>query len=123
MNSKRMMVTLLTAVMVWGASELAFAAEKGQAARPAPSMSGMGDMPMGYGMTGPGAMTGGGGMAGMMGMMQSCQRMMGGTMTGSAMLPRLPPGNEKLEFQMRAEMMQKLGEIAAKYGEKIKDDK
>lgn len=120
MNSKRMMVTLLTAVMVWGASEPAFAAEKGQAARPAPSLSGMGDMPMGHGMMGSDGMMGGGGM---MGMMQSCQRMMGGTMTGSAMLPRLPPGNEKLEFQMRAEMMQKLGEIAAKYGEKIKDDK
>jgi hypothetical protein len=42
---------------------------------------------------------------------------------GGAMMPQMPPGNEKLQFQMQAEMMQKMGEIAAKYAERIKEDK
>ena len=62
-------------------------------------------------------------MMGMMDMMHSCRSMMGGAMQGSAMLPRLPPGNEALEFQMRAEMMQKIGEIAVRYGQQIKPQK
>lgn len=44
-------------------------------------------------------------------------------MSGGAMMPQLPPGNEKLEFQMHAEMMQKMGEIAARYADKIKEAK
>ena len=36
-------------------------------------------------------------------------------------LPSLPPGNDKLELQMRAEMMQKVGEILAKYASQVKD--
>jgi hypothetical protein len=32
-----------------------------------------------------------------------------------AMMLQMPPGNEKLQFQIQAEMMQKMGEIAAKY--------
>lgn len=74
---------------------------------------------MGDGMMGGGGMTGGGGMGGMMDMMQSCQSMMGNSgMSGTAM-PKFPPGNEKLEAQMHAEMMQKMGEIAARYAERI----
>jgi hypothetical protein len=65
--------------------------------------------PMDHGMMGGG---------GMMNMMQDCQRMMGG-----ARMPKMPPGNEKLEFQMHAEMMQKMGEIAAKYAERIREGK
>ncbi len=56
--------------------------------------------------------------------MKSCQSMMDKAKTsGDAMAPQLPPGNEKLEFQMHAEMMQKMGEIAAKYADRIKDPK
>lgn len=54
-------------------------------------------------------------------MMRSCQSMMGGSAGTSAMTPpKLPPGNEKLEAQMHAEMMQKIGEIAARYVERSK---
>ncbi len=64
------------------------------------------------------------GMQGMMGMMQGCQGMMGGGMMGggmaSGMMPRLPAGNEKLQLQMWAEMMQKMGEIAGKYAGQVK---
>lgn len=74
---------------------------------------------MGDGMMGGGGMTGGGGMGGMMDMMKSCQSMMGNSgMSGTAM-PKFPPGNERLETQMHAEMMQKMGEIAARYAERI----
>lgn len=34
---------------------------------------------------------------------------------------QMPPGNERLEFRMHTEMMQKLGEIAAKYADRIKE--
>jgi len=82
-------------------------------------MQGMGDMRMAPGMMGADGTMGGG----MTGMMDSCQKMMGGATSRHAMMPRLPPGNEKLEFQMHAEMMQKMGEIAAKYADKIKEAK
>ena len=36
-------------------------------------------------------------------------------------LPSLPPGNDKLELQMQAEMMQKVGEILAKYAGQVKE--
>ena len=63
------------------------------------------------------------GMGDMMGMMKSCQSKMDGDQAPSALMPKLPPGNEKLEFQMQAEMMQKMGQIAAQYADKIKDAK
>ncbi len=52
--------------------------------------------------------------------------MMGGPMGGPMMprmvaLPSLPPGNAKLEMQMQAEIMQKVGEVIAKYAEQVKD--
>ena len=68
---------------------------------------------------------GGGGMCGgMMGKMGSGQGMMGkmGAPSGGPGMPKLPPGNEKLEFQMHAEMMQKIGEIALKYADRIKEN-
>lgn len=114
MSSKRMVVMVLAAVVA-GAGGLVGAAEPGQAAKPGSSMQGMGDMPMRRGMMGSDG--------GMMDMMNSCQKMMGGAMSGGAMMPQLPPGNEKLEFQMHAEMMQKVGEIAARYADKIKEAK
>lgn len=63
-----------------------------------------------------------GNMMGMMDMMGSCNRMMQGGMMGH-MLPQLPPGNEKLQLQMHAEVMQKIGEIEAKYANLIKEEK
>ncbi len=113
MMSKRMTMTLLTVALVSGAVGLAAAADPAPAK---PGMHGMGEMPMGQGMMG-------GGMMNMMGMMESCRKMMDGAVPGSATMPHLPPGNEKLEFQMHAEMMQKMGEIAAKYAERIKEAK
>jgi len=35
------------------------------------------------------------------------------------MIPRLPHGNEKLQLQMHAEILQKVGEIEAKYAAKL----
>jgi hypothetical protein len=66
------------------------------------------------------------GMHGKMGQhqgMMSCPMMSGGMgrgmgMTGHA-VPSLPPGNEKLQLQMHAEIMQKVGEIMAKYAGQI----
>lgn len=60
-----------------------------------------------------------GDMMGMKDMMGACNRMMQGGMTGH-MLPQLPPGNEKLQLQMHAEMLQKMGEIVARYADQIK---
>jgi hypothetical protein len=60
------------------------------------------------------------GMEGMMGMMGACQGMMGGHSAGTGFMPQLPPGNEKLQLQMSAEIMQKVGEITAKYANQIK---
>lgn len=63
---------------------------------------------------------------GMMGMMRGgagggCP-MMDGRMGGMGMMgmPTLPPGNEKLQLQMQAEMMQKMGETLAKYAARVR---
>lgn len=58
------------------------------------------------------------GMMGMMDMMQGCQSMMGGQ--GAGRVPRLPPGNEKLQAQMWGEIMQRTGEIVSKYAGQAK---
>ncbi len=55
---------------------------------------------------------------GMMNMMQGCERMMGAR--GGHAMPQLPPGNEKLQLQMHAEIMQRVGEILAKYAAQSK---
>ena len=59
------------------------------------------------------------------GSMEMCESMMGGGMMGhgmmgGGMMPQLPPGNEKLQVQMHAEIMQKVGEIVAKYAAQAK---
>lgn len=64
----------------------------------------------------------GGDMKGMMDMKGSCSRMMQGGMMGH-MFPQFPAGNEKLQLQMHAEIMQKIGEIEAKYVNLIKEDR
>ena len=65
-------------------------------------------------------MMGGAGMMGdsMMNMMQHCERMMAAR--GGHAMPQLPPGNEKLQLQMQAEMMQRMGEILSKYASQVK---
>jgi len=57
---------------------------------------------------------------GMMGGRMMPNGMMGrGMMSGRAMIPQLPAGNEKLQLKMQAEIMQKVGEILAKYADQI----
>jgi len=90
-------ITVLALATAFG-SGIALAAETTQ-----PPMHGM-----------PGMMAQDSGMMGMMG----CPMMSRGMM-GSAGLPMLPPGNEKLQLQMQAEIMQKVGEIMAKYSNQI----
>jgi len=109
MQVRRLSAVLFAAAMLPGAAALA------QSSKPAP---------MDHGMMGGGGMMGGsGGGMGMMNMMQECKRMMGDAAPRGARMPKMPPGNEKLEFQMHAEMMQKMGEIAAKYAERIREGK
>jgi hypothetical protein len=100
MRLKRLFAIALAAAMVSGG--LAIAQQPPQ--KPAPAAPGGAQGSMEHGMMG------------MMNMMQDCQRMMAGA---GAMMPKMPPGNEKLQFQMHAEMMQKVGEIAAQYAERI----
>ena len=69
---------------------------------------------------GMGGMMGAPGMGGTMGMMQGCREMMRDSGHG---LPHLPPGNEKLELQMHADMMKAMGDILAKYAARLPDKK
>jgi len=102
MHVKRLISTLSVTAILFIAAGAVFAQQQD---KPAPGTMG-------------GAMMGGGMMGGsMMDMMQGCHRMMGGGM----MPHQLPPGNEKLQLQMQAEMMQKMGEILAKYAGQIKE--
>jgi len=61
-----------------------------------------------------------GGMGGMMGMMQGCPMMQTGGGHGMA---HLPPGNEKLELQMHADMMRAMSDIMSKYAARLPDKK
>lgn len=117
MELKRTFVMLASAMLLSAASTTALSQQA--PAKPVPGEA----RSMDHGMMGGrgGMMQGGGDMMGMMNMMQGCERMMTSSATGSATMPKMPPGNEKLEFQMRAEMMQKMGEIAAKYASQVKD--
>jgi hypothetical protein len=67
---------------------------------------------------GRGGMTGGMMGHGGMDMMKHCEQMMGAR--GAHPVPQLPPGNEKLQLQMHAEMMQRMGEILSKYAAQVK---
>lgn len=47
---------------------------------------------------------------------------MGGMMMPAMVpVPMLPPGNAKLQVQMQAEIMQKVGEIVARYAQQVKE--
>ena len=116
----RIAYALAAVLFATGTASSAFAAEADQ-------------MPM-RGMMGQGAQ-GAMGHHGMMGEQQGMMNcpMMGGGMRGGMMggggmrggmmgshgLPALPPGNEKLQLQMQAEIMQKVGEILAKYAAQV----
>ena len=62
-----------------------------------------------------------GGMGGMMGMMQGCRDMM--PSGGGHGMPHLPPGNEKLELQMHADMMRAIADVLGKYAARLPDKK
>lgn len=104
MRMKPLLITTSTAVMLFAGAP-AVAQQPGT--KPAPGRDGM---PMEHQ-----GMMGGGGM---MNMMQHCERMMGAR--GGHAMPQLPPGNEKLQLQMQAEIMQKVGEILGKYAAQVK---
>ena len=117
MNRQSIKAALLVAASSTLVGAVAVAAEP--ASKPEANTAGKADMHRGM-MGG----SSGGSMMDMMGMMQSCQAMMGsGGMHGDAASFKLPPGNEKLEAQMHAEMLQKMGEIATKYADRIKEGK
>ncbi len=112
MQPKSILIMLVLATLA-SASSLAAAADKKQGGQPVGNMPGMEKMDTDHGMMRGGMMGGG-----MMDMMQGCRQMM-----SSATMPQLPAGNEKLQMQMQAEMMQKTGEILGRYADRIKDEK
>ena len=123
----RLAYTLAAVLLATAAAPSALAADAGQM----PMQGMMGDGPQGaaghHGMMGQ--------QRGMMGQQQGMMNcpMMGGGMRGGMMggggmrggmmgshgLPALPPGNEKLQLEMQAEIMQKVGEILAKYAAQV----
>lgn len=114
MNVNRRTVYAVIAGLVIGAGVLSYAADSEAQMGDPKSQQGMRDKPGMQGMQG---------MHEMMGMMRACPMMSGGGMMGgmsAGMMPQLPPGNEKLQLQMWAEMMQKMGEIAGKYAAQVK---
>jgi hypothetical protein len=113
MHVRHTVAAISAVVMLVGTSAAVFAQSP---VKPVPGAPGA-EESMDRGMMGGGMM--GGDMRGMMNMMRGCERMSGST-AGGAMMPELPPGNEKLQFQMHAEMLQKMGEIAEKYAARIK---
>jgi hypothetical protein len=118
---KSISIKLALAGMACAAATVALAAAPMQegAAHAAPTHPPM----MGGKMMGGGKKDGGMMGGDMMGMMRNCQSMMGASGEGAGPMHgmRMPPGNEKLELQMHAEMMQKMGEIAARYADRIKE--
>ena len=112
---KRIIVSVLSVMLLTGGT-WSVAAEKAEPNRPPMTMHGKEGMSMGKGMEGME------GMMGMMDMMGTCNRTMQGGMVGH-MMPQLPAGNEKLQLQMQAEIMQKMGETLAKFAAQIKDEK
>jgi len=63
------------------------------------------------------------GMSGMMGGMQGCPMMGGGGGRMAHGMPHLPPGNEKLEMQMHADMMRAIADVMTKYAARLPDKK
>lgn len=63
------------------------------------------------------------GSGGMMQMMEHCQQMMAERGGGPRGMPQLPPGNEKLQMQMHADMMRAMADIMSKYAARLPDRK
>lgn len=112
MQRKHLIATTVAIVILIGSGAVIGAQERPSPERPMPNMEQMPGGMMGGGMMG-------GGMMGMMDMMATCSRMMGSGMAGAGVIPQLPPGNEKLQLQMHAEIMQRVGEILSKYAAKV----
>ena len=72
---------------------------------------------------GQGASGMGQGMGGMTGMMQGCPMMRGAGGGRGQGMAHLPPGNEKLEMQMHADMMRAMADIMTKYAARLPDKK
>ena len=107
MDTQRSRIGLALALALALASPLAPAADTAPAAPPAP-VAGPGP--------GPGGMQGmGGGRMGKRCPMHGMKHAMGPRVP----MPRLPPGNDKLQMQMEAEILQKVGEIQAKYAAQL----
>lgn len=105
---RKVFVVSALAVTLFAGGAWSIASAQGQPPKPPADAHRMEGMPMGGGD--------------MMDMMGGSSRMMQGGMAGH-MLPQLPPGNEKLQLQMQAEMMQKMGEIVAKHANQIKEER
>ena len=130
MQSRRSVAVML-AITIAAGSAMTIAAEgqPGQVPGDSPStnQAPMDRGMMGQGMMGNGMMSQDGGMGGMMGMMNMmnrCNQMMSSDMDAAMMpgMPQLPLGNEKLQVQMHAEIMQEVGEIVAKYAARAKEE-
>jgi len=118
-QKRKLAVAAVLSAALMAGSGWSMAQEKPQPAKPGAGMRGMEGM---QGMQGMQGMEGMGGMMGMMDMMGSCNRMMqGGSMAHG--MPQLPPGNAKLQLQMHAEMMQKMGEVLARYAAQVKEER
>src|SRR5437588_5744368 len=104
----RIVITALAAIGAFTVAGVAAAQSEAQHQQGSGGMQGG----MGQGM---------GGMGGMMGMMQGCPMMGGGGM-GHGMA-HLPPGNEKLEMQMHADMMRAMADSMTKYAARLPDKK
>lgn len=118
-SSLRKHIAITTVVAAFGALTVSGIATAQTETPHQPAASGM-QGGMGQGMSGMGQ--GMGGMGGMMGMMQGCPMMRGGGGMGQGM-PHLPPGNEKLELQMHADMMRAMADVLSKYAAKLPDKK
>ena len=112
----RILLSAFAATAALATSGIAAAQSQPEHQRGSPGMEG-------GGMMGQGGMMGGQG--GMMGMMQGCPMMRGGAMGGGMGrgMPHLPPGNEKLEMQMHADMMRAMADIMTKYAARLPDKK
>jgi hypothetical protein len=131
MQNRSVLITLLLAAGMTGASVTRAADNSDTSRNSAPSSASQRAAPEhgrhdgmqgGAMMGGMGAMMSGNagnmsGMAGMMDMMNGCSQMMSGATT-----PHLPAGNEKLQLKMQAEIMQKTAEILARYAGQIGAD-
>ena len=114
-TSLRARIVIAALAASFGALTVAGIASAQSESQRSPGMQGG----MGQGMGG--MMGGQGGMGGgMMGMMHGCPMMQSG---GGHGMPHLPPGNEKLELQMHADMMRAMADVLGKYTARLPDKK